>query len=142
MSAKQLKIQATIPTAMLRVAKITAVLLVCLSLSGGHWLALQTVAWTRMLVDYSKNQSIAAAVADTFSGERPCEMCVSIEKGKTAEQKEEATTSALAKIEAALVGDTMLVIPARRDGFELSAFFHWNSLLLTPPTPPPKSLNA
>ncbi|GEM_PF-2799850 len=35
-----------------------------------------------------------------------------------------------------------LVVVTPRDGFEMSASFDWISLSTTPPTPPPKSLDA
>jgi glycine cleavage system pyridoxal-binding protein P len=132
------KKRTAILTAMFRAAKIAAVLLVCLGLSGGHWIALQTVAWTRMLVAYSAEQSLAEALADTFGGERPCEMCVTIQKEKSAEQKKEAATHSIKQIEGVLAADAVLVIPERRDGFAVATLANWRALSFSPPTPPPK----
>jgi len=37
---------------------------------GGHWLVLQSVAWTRMLADFSRQDSLPAAISKTFDGGR------------------------------------------------------------------------
>lgn len=55
---------------------------------GGHWMVLQTIAWGKMLVDYSKNASLATAISDTFDGEHPCPMCKKIATGKQQEKRE------------------------------------------------------
>jgi hypothetical protein len=54
---------------------------------GGHLALLQGVAWTRMLVDYSSKESLSEAVAKTFDGEHPCEMCKMVKKTKSDEEK-------------------------------------------------------
>ncbi len=60
-----------------------------LNLTGGHWLLLQTVAWSKMVVDYSKKSSLSQAVAQTFDGEHPCTMCKKIDQGREKEKKQE-----------------------------------------------------
>ena len=56
---------------------------------GLHWAFLQTVAWAGMLVTYSREASIAEAVAKTFDGEHPCALCKVIKKGRTEERNQE-----------------------------------------------------
>ena len=58
-----------------------------LQICGGHWLALQSLAWTEMLVAYSRDSQLAEAVAKTFDGQHPCALCESIEQGKKSEQR-------------------------------------------------------
>ena len=56
--------------------------------AGGHWGALQTVAWAGMLWNYTQaDGSLLSGVKKTFDGEHPCTMCDSI---KTAKDKEKA----------------------------------------------------
>jgi hypothetical protein len=43
---------------------------------------MQGVAWVGMLVSYSKTDGLAKAAADTFSGEKPCELCCKIIEAK------------------------------------------------------------
>ena len=67
---------------------------VCLamfSLAGGHWAVLQTIAWAKMLRDYSRSDSIAMAVMKTFSGEYPCGLCLKVEEGRQKEENAPAT---------------------------------------------------
>ena len=41
---------------------------------------LQSVAWLRMLADYSRTNSVEEAVVMTFDGKHPCEMCKKLEQ--------------------------------------------------------------
>jgi len=64
----------------------------CISLTlflviGGPWAVLQAVAWTKMMVDYSRGASVTEAVAKTFDGEHPCNLCKKISKIRQGEQK-------------------------------------------------------
>ena len=54
---------------------------------GGPWTVLQTVAWAKMVVDYSQGASVAEAVAKTFDGDHPCNLCKKISKVRQGEQK-------------------------------------------------------
>jgi hypothetical protein len=54
---------------------------------GLQWVALQSIAWTAMIVDYSKNVSVCHAIAKTFDGAHPCSLCRIVSRGKTAEKK-------------------------------------------------------
>ena len=54
--------------------------------AGGHWGALQTVAWAGMVWNYTQaDGSLLSGVQKTFDGSHPCTMCDSI---KTAKEKE------------------------------------------------------
>ena len=65
----------------LKVAGFTACLAAVLVMSGGHWLALQSVAWGRMVAEFSRQDSLGTAVSKTFSGKHPCSLCLQIRKG-------------------------------------------------------------
>ncbi len=56
---------------------------------GLHWAVLQTIAWTGMIVKYSRDASFTEAVSKTFDGEHPCKLCLAIEKGRADEKKQE-----------------------------------------------------
>lgn len=64
-------------------------LAVLLAASGGHWMILQSLAWTRMLVCYSQSENIVSAVAKTFDGQHPCSLCKKIEQAKNTEPSPE-----------------------------------------------------
>jgi hypothetical protein len=55
---------------------------------GGHWALLQSVAWARMLADFSRTETLGTAIGKTFDGEHPCPMCLQIREGKAQEQKQ------------------------------------------------------
>ena len=52
-----------------------------LAMCGGHWLALQSVAWGRMIVIFSQQDSLVTAIAKTLSGKYPCSLCLKVRSG-------------------------------------------------------------
>ena len=64
---------------------------------GGPWAVLQTVAWTKMIVDYSQGTTLGEAVAKTFDGEHPCALCKKISKAKTERPMAPGTASFMPK---------------------------------------------
>lgn len=69
--------------------------------AGGHWGALQTVAWAGMLWNYTQaDGSLLSGVQKTFDGEHPCTMCDSIKTAKEKEGSKPVTLVAMKKIEA------------------------------------------
>jgi hypothetical protein len=73
-----------------RIATISAL---CLSI-GLHWIALQSLAWTTMVFDYSKRAPLCQAIAQTFDGAHPCSLCHVVNKGKNSEKKQDLRSSA------------------------------------------------
>ena len=71
------------------------VALLCVSI-GLHWIALQSVAWGVMLVAYSQSCSLREAVAKTFDGKHPCNLCKHVSVAQHAPKKP-ATVTAAAK---------------------------------------------
>jgi hypothetical protein len=69
--------------------------------AGGHWGALQTVAWAGMLWNYTQaNGSLLSGVKKTFDGEHPCTICDSIKTAKEKERTAPVTLVSIKKIEA------------------------------------------
>jgi hypothetical protein len=83
----------------LRIAGLTLMCVALSSLTGGHWVVLQTVAWAQMLRDYSRSATIAEAIERTFSGGYPCTMCIKISEGQQKEEKAPATVKLAKKRE-------------------------------------------
>jgi hypothetical protein len=50
-------------------------------------MVLQSIAWTTMMVEYAKHQSLRAAIVQTFDGGHPCSVCHMVSKGKNSEKK-------------------------------------------------------
>jgi hypothetical protein len=61
-----------------KMAGLAACFAAVVVLSGGHWLALQSLAWGRMVMSFSQRDSLSHAIAKTFSGKYPCRMCLKI----------------------------------------------------------------
>lgn len=57
---------------------------------SGHWIVLQSVAWTAMILDNTRRSEWRDAFAKTFDGRHPCPLCKSIEKGRQSEKKRDA----------------------------------------------------
>ena len=78
-----------IPKQIGRVLQRTVPLVLILVMTGGHWMILQSVAWAKMLVDYSRHSSLKTAVEQTFDGRHPCGMCKMIQRAKQPTKKNE-----------------------------------------------------
>lgn len=68
------------------IARAVTILALCCAI-GLQWLALQSIAWTAMIVDYSKSESLCQAITKTLDGAHPCSLCKIVTKGKATENK-------------------------------------------------------
>lgn len=58
-----------------------------------QWEVLQVGAWASMIQDYRSDSNLQQAVAETFSGEKPCEMCKKLTRSQTQAHSENAISS-------------------------------------------------
>jgi hypothetical protein len=72
-----------------RYAGLVGCFVAILAMSGGQWLALQTWAWTRMLVAFSQDGPLGEALIKTFDGRHPCPLCLKVQKGWAKDQQQE-----------------------------------------------------
>lgn len=114
------------------------VLIAAVQILGGHWAVLQTMAWTKMLVDYTQQDSLSVAVAKTFDGEHPCQLCQTVKQGRQEEQKKQTPTT-IAKLDAVLA--PAIQIPPRPEAPRLffSVAQQPREVALSPLTPPPRA---
>jgi hypothetical protein len=68
------------------IARAVTIFALCCAI-GLQWLALQSIAWTAMIVDYSKQGSICRAIAKTLDGAHPCSLCHVVNSANAAEKK-------------------------------------------------------
>jgi hypothetical protein len=66
--------------------RFTTVVALCFAI-GLQWIALQSVAWTTMMIQNAKQASFCEAMERTFDGAHPCDLCKRISKAKGAEKK-------------------------------------------------------
>jgi hypothetical protein len=64
-----------------KMAGFVACFVAVLAMCGGHWLALQSIAWGRMIAEFSRQDSIGTAITKTFSGKYPCSLCLKVRHG-------------------------------------------------------------
>ena len=121
----------------LRKASRLIVILALLASVGGHWALLQSVAWTRMIIERTQEDSFATAVKTTLDGEHPCGMCKRITEGKQNEQQEE---KAQVKVKLDMLCELRLiaiVLPSRAMNFPSNPS-EGTPRAECPPVPPPR----
>jgi hypothetical protein len=120
------------------IARAVTIFALCCAI-GLQWLALQSIAWTAMIVDYSKNASLCQAIAETLDGAHPCSLCKIVNRGKTAEKKSDLQSPTpkidmiCASCATSLLQPFVPVEYAARD-------FSFDKVGRSPPVPPPRSL--
>ena len=111
-----------------------------LHVSGAHWLALQAVAWTGMLVARTQQGSVEEAVRTTFDGDHPCSLCQVVEEGRRQQQENDPAPilEQLAKLNFLKPQSVRLPQPT------MAGFIYPGASELgvlrgeSPPTPPPR----
>jgi len=65
------------------IRQISALMLLVISVSLNiHLPVMQVVAWSSMLIQFSRDGSVSEAAGKTFSGENPCGMCYAIQQAR------------------------------------------------------------
>jgi len=120
-----------------RLGKWLVVLTLVVS-TGGHWFALQSVAWFTMAVNFSQTDPLDVALKKTFDGKHPCRICKTVEEGRKSAQKQ-ATLKVETKLDFLCARDAVALPepPAQvhHTVFVASPLSRKDS----PPTPPPRA---
>jgi hypothetical protein len=107
---------------------------------GLHWIALQSVAWTTMVIDYSKHAPLRQAISQTFDGAHPCSLCHAVNTGKNSEKKSDLQPAA-SKIDM-ICAPRAISLPPPFVRFEYATNgFSLSERPSSPPVPPPRSLS-
>ncbi|MFM2295875.1 MAG: hypothetical protein RLZZ350_2288 [Verrucomicrobiota bacterium] len=123
---------------MLCFAKFLLVCALMISI-GGHWLVLQSVAWTTMLAaNLANHASVRAAVSETFDGEHPCPLCKVVRAGKQAEQKSELPSPTLKQVEFVHDAPRFVFVSPSQFTRVISSVEFLVSFSFAPPVPPPR----
>jgi hypothetical protein len=127
--------------AMIRMLARGATIFALCGAIGLHWMALQSIAWTTMLVANAKQTSLTQAVARTFNGNHPCDLCKRIDSAQHSQKKPVAQPPP---------GKPDLICPASIIRI-ISSFqdFHYAAITIpvsarvqSPPVPPPRATLA
>jgi hypothetical protein len=120
------------------VGRVVTIFALC-SAIGLHWLTLQSIAWTSMIIDYSKRGTLCQAIAQTLDGAHPCSLCRVVNNANSTEKKSDLQAPS-PKIDMICVWQ-----PASRlrpfIPFEYTlGEFCFSQIGQSPPVPPPRSL--
>ncbi len=106
---------------------------------GLHWAVLQTVAWTRMVIEFSQSMPLARAISWTFDGRHPCPLCLAIKGGRQSEQTESPSASKLpVKLECDLPAEPLALFETVAEAIQLPACAAAESRTDDPPKPRPR----
>jgi hypothetical protein len=120
------------------IARAVTIFALCCAI-GLQWLALQSIAWTAMIVDYSKHASLGKAIAQTFDGAHPCSLCHIVTKGKACEKKSDLQPLT-PKIDIICTKRAITMLrPFVHFEYSVSDF-SFSEIGHSPPAPPPRAL--
>jgi hypothetical protein len=120
-----------------RLAKLL-VFLAAVQILGGHWLALQSVAWVGMIADFARGETLVVAIEKTFDGEHPCALCKVVKSGREDEQRKQVA-KVLVKLDAVLLVVAQLASPQAEKWGYCAWVPRLKARSLAPPTPPPQA---
>ena len=124
----------------MRFAKFLLVCALMVSI-GGHWLVLQSVAWTTMFAaNLANHASVREAVSQTFDGQHPCELCKVVRAGKQSEQKSELPSPTLKKLEFVNNAPRFVFVSPSQFTRRVAPVEFFVSHTFAPPVPPPRGL--
>ena len=109
--------------------------------TGGHWAALQTIAWADMLTTNLQIESVGTAFTKTFDGQHPCKLCKQISSGRQAEKKSELPLQ-LKKLEFVTERPAFVFTTPQDFILASASFSKLDGLTHRPSVPPPRSLSA
>jgi hypothetical protein len=120
------------------IARAVTILALCCAI-GLQWLALQSIAWTAMIVDNAKRVSLYDAIAKTLDGAHPCSLCHIVNKAKTAEKKSDLHLLT-PKIDI-ICTKRAIILDSPYISFDyVAGNFPVSELGQSPPVPPPRLL--
>jgi hypothetical protein len=123
----------------LRIAgRAVTILALCCAI-GLQWMALQSLAWTTMVVKYAKHVPLQEAIAKTFDGAHPCSLCHAVNKAKNSQKKSDLQPPT-SKIDMICDARAIGLLP-RFASFEYPVSdFSSSERRHSPPVPPPRLL--
>jgi hypothetical protein len=120
-----------------RLGRAAIVLALCVSI-GAHWTALQSVAWATMIVQYAQRCSLPEAVAKTFDGNHPCDLCKHINKAKDSEKTQDAQPASV-KPDLICTTRAIALVPPYTFCSFAGVTMTQSAEMQAPPVPPPRA---
>jgi DNA-binding helix-hairpin-helix protein with protein kinase domain len=124
-----------------RIYALRVLAVICAFQIGGlHWLAMQAMAWTGMLVKRTQETTVVEAVRTTFDGDHPCPLCQAVQDGQQREQESDMTVALEAVLKLNFLRPGVVALPAPSAAeVEYRDYVALGNLRMdSPPTPPPR----
>lgn len=106
--------------------RCAATLLLGCLLACGPQVFLQGLAWTGMAVTYSLQDGLSQGLSDTFSGERPCDMCIALSNDESMPPPAAATVELRVALSHYALSASTIQLPETSDGGHWRC--HWPHL--------------
>lgn len=123
-----------------RIGRVVVIVALCLSI-GSYWALLQSVAWAGMLVENSRHFSLSEAVARTFDGEHPCDLCKRVQQSKK-ESEPKQNAPAAKKFDLRVVTSGCVLFPPCDFEVQRAGSERAQARIDAPPSPPPRGAVA
>jgi hypothetical protein len=104
---------------------------------GLPWIALQSAAWTSMLVSFAQTNSLKESAIKTFNGKNPCELCFAAARGQSTDD-DPASAGSTAKLEGCAQVDRFHFLPPVVEPLPEFGAAILSRKSPSPPTPPPR----
>lgn len=123
-----------------QIGRIITIGAICCAI-GLQWVALQSLAWTSMLIENSKRASLCQAIAQTFDGAHPCSLCHIVATAKALEKKADMQVS-VPKVDIICVARAIRLLPPFAPFQYAVHDFSFSEIKESPPIPPPRVMPA
>ena len=123
-----------------RLSKLLLVAVLSCTL-GLHWALLQTAAWVGMVATYSQTAPLSEALAMTFDGKHPCNLCKFVRDGHNSERQREAQKPVV-QLDVFLVTGQVALFPPQVEPAHGAPTQLADARAETPPIPPPRFLQG
>jgi hypothetical protein len=120
------------------VGRVATIIALCCAI-GLHWIALQSLAWTAMIIDCSKRAPLRAAITQALDGSHPCSLCHTVDSGKNSDNKSDLS-SATPKIDMICAPQTTAFTPPFVRFAYPTISFACCASARSPLVPPPRAL--
>jgi len=120
------------------IARSVTIVALCCAI-GLQWLALQSIAWTAMILDYSKDASLCHAIAKTLDGAHPCSLCHVVNRARTAEKKSDLQLFT-PKVDMICTKRAIILVRPFIHFDYATSDFSFDQVGRSPPAPPPRRL--
>lgn len=90
-----------------------------------------------MVIDYAQRTSLSKAIAQTFDGKHPCDLCKRVIAGQHSEKKND-TATAKAKPDLICALRSIALVPPWRNAEFPGVILSAATDVCSPPTPPPR----